>query len=241
MKIAVMPFGWGEAEPKDVKVLLENAASHLDRFQRRPLAGTIVIVPAPSSDLRPRTHYRPSACGSYFVQLTSCDRDWARLSYQFSHEFCHVLSGYESLRGGPNNWFHEAICELASIFTLRRMAEVWPSCPPYSNWKGYAEALADYTQKLLSCKGRQLPVGVTLREWLSHKEEELRRDPHKRDENAVVAYSLLPILEREPWGWNSIRQLPDSSAMFGDYLLEWYTRVELADRPFVKRILDAFA
>ena len=241
MKIAVLPFGWGEADPKDIRVLLENAASHLDRFLRRTLAGTIVIVPAPSNDWRPRTHYRPSACGPYFVQLTSCDRDWAKLSYQFCHELCHVLSGYESLRGGPNNWFHEAICELASIFALRRMAEAWPSCPPYSNWKSYADALADYTEHLLSRKGRQLPVGVTLREWLSGEEEELRRDPCKRNENAVVAHSLLPILESEPSGWNAIRQLPDSSAMFGDYLLEWYARVEPADRPFLKQILDAFS
>ena len=236
-----MPFGWGEAAPKDIRVLLENAASHLDRFQRRALADTIVVVPAPSSDWRPRTHYRPSACGPYFVQLTPCDRDWAKLTYQFSHEFCHVLSGYENLREGPNNWFHEAICELASVFTLRRMTKNWLVNPPYSNWKSYSGTLAEYTKRLLSCEERQLPSGVTLREWLSREEEELRRDPHRRNENAIVAYSLLPLFESEPWGWNSIRQLPDSPALLGDYLLEWYALVEAADKPFVKQVLDAIA
>ena len=59
------------------------------------------------------------------------DRKWAKFGYQFSHEFCHVLSNYENLKANPNNWFHEAICELASVFTLRRMAERWPTHPPY--------------------------------------------------------------------------------------------------------------
>ena len=70
---------------------------------------------------------------------------------------------------------------------------------------------------------------------------ELRHDPCQRDKNAVVAYTLLPIFESEPAGWNAIHRLPDSSAMLGDYLLEWQARVEPADRPFVKRILEAFA
>ena len=240
MKIAAAPYGWGEARPKDIEALLRNTASHIGRLLRTPVAGSIVVVQAPSNDLTPRTHYRPSACDPYFVQLTARDRDWARISYQFAHELCHVLSEYERLRAGPNNWFHEAICELASVFTLRRMAERWPTCPPYSNWTGYASALASYADDILSCKERQLPPGVTLREWLSSMEQKLRGDPSQRNENAVVAYSLLPAVEGEPGGWNAVRRLPNSSAMFGDYLLEWHAQVEPDDRPFVERILGAF-
>ena len=241
MKIAAAPYGWGEAHPRDIEVLLRNVASHLCRLLRIPFAGIIVVVQAPSDDPTPRTHYRPSACDPYFVQLTARDRDWARISYQFAHELCHVLSEYERLRNGPNNWFHEAICELASVFSLRRMAECWLTCPPYSNWTGYAGALASYADNVLSYKERQLPTGVTLREWLSSREEDLRRDPLQRNENSVVAYSLLPTFESEPGGWNAVRRLPKSSAMFGDYLLEWHAQVEPDDRPFVKRILNAFA
>ena len=130
---------------------------------------------------------------------------------------------------------------MASVFTLRRMAERWPSSPPYPNWTGYAGVLANYVDELLSCRVRQLPTDATLREWLSAREMELRHDPCQRDKNAVVAYTLLPIFESEPAGWNAIHRLPDSSAMLGDYLLEWQARVEPADRPFVKRILEAFA
>ena len=240
MNIVVAPYGWAEARPRDIEALLRNVASHMNRFLRPPFAGTIIVVPAPCDDWGPRTHYRPSTRDPFFIQLTARGRKWAQFAYQFSHELCHVLSDYERLREGPNNWFHEAICELASVFTLRRMAERWPICPPYPNWTEYSEALAKYAVELLSHQERRLPAGATLRDWLSTREDELRKDPRQRDKNAVVAHSLLPIFESQPAGWNAIRSLPDSSATFGDYLLEWHARVEPANKPFVKRILEAF-
>ena len=56
----------------------------------------------------------------------------------------------------------------------------------------------------------------------------------------MVAYSLLPIFEDDPAGWNAIFSLPDSSAMFRDYLIDWHSQVEPVDKPFVTRISDAF-
>ena len=81
---------------------------------------------------------------------------------------------------------------------------------------------------------------MTLSTWLQSEEEGLRADRYLRAKNAVVAYSLLPIFESDPAGWNAIRRLPASSAILKDYLLEWHASVEPADKPFVKRILDAF-
>ena len=120
------------------------------------------------------------------------------------------------------------------------MAERWAVEPPYPNWADYAGSLASYAEDLLSQEERQLPAGMTLSAWLLSAEESLRQDSCQRDKNAVVAYALLPIFESEPTGWNAIRRLPASSTMFMDYLLEWHASVELVDRPFVKRILEAF-
>ena len=184
--------------------------------------------------------FRESAEGPFFIQLTARDRKWSRFSYQFSHEFCHVLSEYERLKNSPNNWFHETICELASVFTLRRMAEQWLSNPPYANWADYAESLASYAQERLSRKEHQLPEGITLSAWLLSEEEALRKDPYQRCKNAVVAYSLLPIFESDPTGWNAIRKLPDSSALFKDYLSNWHSQVEPIDKPFVNCIIQLF-
>ena len=241
MMITVSPYGWGTALPINVQVLLEDTASHLNRLMRDQVGGTVIVVPAPCDDFSPRTHYRPSPNDPFFIQLTARDTYWSQFAYQFSHELCHVLSDYERLGEGPNGWFHEAICESASVFTLRSMAERWRICPPYPGRTDYAESLASYADSYLSREERRVPVGTTLSDWLLSEEESLRQDRYQRDKNAVVAYTLLPILESEPAGWNAIRRLPNSSAMFEDYLREWHSLVEPLDRLFVKRILDSLA
>ena len=120
------------------------------------------------------------------------------------------------------------------------MAERWLTSPPFTGRGDYAGSLASYADDLLSQEKRQLPAGMTLVAWLQAEEQSLRHDRYQRDENAVVAYSLLPIFESDPAGWNAIRRLPASSAMLMDYLLEWHTSVDPNDRPFVRRILEAF-
>lgn len=240
MQIIVDPSNWGEASLGDIEALLLDVASHIQKFLRKPLEGAIVVRPAPAYDWVPKTLFRESTEGPFFIQLTARDRKWSRFSYQFSHEFCHVLSEHERLKNSPNNWFHETICELASVFTLRRMAERWPSNPPYANWADYAESLASYAQERLSRKEHQLPEGITLSAWLLSEEEGLRKDPYQRCKNAVVAYSLLPIFESDPTGWNAIRRLPDSSALFKDYLSDWHSQVEPIDKPFVNCIIQLF-
>ena len=194
MKIVVAPYGWGKARPVDVFKLLGDTALALNLLMRTPFAGSVVVVPAPHDDLTPRTYYRFAAADPIFIQLTALDLKWAKFAYQFAHELCHALSDYERLKDNPNNWFYEALCELASVFTLRRMAERWPTRPPYPNWADYAESLASYAQERLSRKEHQLPVGMTLPNWLLLEEESLRQDPYQRAKNAVVAYSLLPNL-----------------------------------------------
>lgn len=149
--------------------------------------------------------------------------------------------GYERLKESRNKWFHEALCELASVFTLRHMAEAWLDQPPYPGWAGYSHSLGAYAGSLLAQEQRRLPAGISLSSWLVSEEESLREDCLQRDKNAVVAYSLLPLFENGPATWNSVRHLPESSSMFGEYLLEWHARVEPPDRPLVMRIVEAFA
>ena len=193
-----------------------------------------------SNDGVPRVLYRSSTEEPISILLSAHNRLWSKFAYQFSHEFCHVLSDYERLRENPNNWFHEAICEVASLFTLRRMAKRWLIEPPFPNWKDYANHLADYTKEVLSRPEAQLPKGDTLRCWLSLHEAELRRDSYQRDMNALVAKQLLPTFESVPEGWNAIRKFPSSSAKFPFYLREWHSSVDSIDKPFVERLSNVF-
>ena len=238
MQLHVLQGDWGEARLNDIEKLLTDTVSHLNGLLRVPFDVPIYIMP--SLIKIPYVMYRTSPDSPLTIYLSARDRYWCQFAYQFSHEFCHVLSNYDRLEGTPNNWFHESICELAAVFTLRRMAENWPANPPYPHWAGYAEALEDYSQELLSRPEVKLPEGVTLQEWLSSHEGMLRKNEYHREENAIVAYALLPIFENTPTGWNAIRSLPNSSGCLEEYFVDWHSSAEPADRDFIARLSNAF-
>ena len=240
IRIEVARCDWGGARFSDIDALLTDVASHITELLRGKVTGTIVVMPTASADDDPKILYRPSSQASFTILLSARGRYWAKFAYQFSHELCHVLSDYEHLQGNPNNWLHETICEVSSLFTLRRMARKWPTSAPYTNWADYAESLASYAGGRISGEERLLPSGTTLAKWLASEEASLRRNPYQREKNAVVANLFLPIFESEPVGWNAIRTLPSSSSMLKEYLREWHSVVEPLDRAFVERIIQIF-
>ena len=193
---------------------------------------------------------RSSTSDPFTVQLTAKGKLWAQFSYQFSHEFCHVLLNHEGLKDNPNNWFHEAICELASVFTLRRMAERWPTRPPYPNWADYAVSLASYTVRAPVASGHASLLSGAIRQFLSSEENTLRKaslrrefgdfSESDRDKIAVISHALLPLFESEPAGWNTVRNIPATKGPLTEYLADWYAQVDLGDKPFLRKILDAF-
>ena len=236
MVTIVVSGEWGVAQRTDIEKLLLNAASHINGLLRTPWSGKIHVKPAPVNDRTPRTLLPKT--DPIVIQLTSQDTRWAQYAYQFAHEFCHVLSGYEDLEGNPNNWFHETICELASVFTLRRMAERWPTHPPYPNWANYSKHFLEYAAARQKRKEVQLPIGTTLPDWLSSRESGLRKDRYQRDKNGLVAYALLPAFEKFPFGWNAIRKFPGSSGELKFYLSDWASDTDQGDVPFVVHLAD---
>ena len=240
MEIRVESDHWGEGRSGDIEALLRNVASHLTRYLRESIGGTIIVLPTASTEDDPITCYRATPEEPYVILLQARDKRWSKFSYQFAHEFCHVLSGYERLNGNPNGWFHEALCELAAVFALLGMAESWTTHPPFPHWNRYAPHLREYANELLVRPERQLLQEFSLARWLSIQENSLRQDRYQRDKNAIVAYTLLPLFRNEPTGWNVVSRLPPASAMFHDYLCEWYALVEEIDKPFLTLVLAAF-
>lgn len=242
IQLHVSQDDWGSIQPNEIAVLLQDTAFHINRLLRIPFHEKIQVVPSQAA--HPEVPYRSSTEEPYIIWITARNNFWCQFAYQFSHEFCHVLSGYENLRENPNNWFHEAICELASVFTIRRMAQRWRTHPAFPNCFNYAASLREYWQNLLNNKEAQLPEDMTLHNWLSLREDELRENPvaeqKQRDNQALVAYQLLPLFEKTPNGWNAIRKLPNSSDRFADYLIAWYWAVDPNDKVFVARIAEEF-
>ncbi len=189
----------------------------------------------------PVTLFRRGPNGEYLVRLNTGDRLWAQHAYQFAHEFGHILANYDE-HEQCNKWFEESICEMASLFALRRMSETWKVRPPYANWKQYSPALAAYAKERI--QAAPLPPGKTLAAWYRDNEPLLRKDPCLRDKNTIVAVALLPLFEKQPESWEAIAWLNDGAShgasTFARYLGDWFARVPERHRPAVREIARKF-
>ncbi len=242
IQLCVSQGNWGNIQPNEIAVLLQDTAFHINQFLLVPFQEKIQVVPSQVD--HPKVLYRSSTEEPYIVWLSVQDHFWCQFAYQFAHEFCHVLSNYQKIKDNPNNWFHEAICELASVFTLRCMSRRWHTHPAFPKCTDYAATLRDYWQNLLNNQDAQLPENMTLHSWLSLHEAELRENSvaerEQRNAQALVAYQLLPLFEKTPSGWNAIRKLPNSSDRLADYLVSWHRAVDLDDKAFVAKIAEEF-
>ena len=242
IQLHVLDADWGDIQANEIAMLLQDTAFHINRLFRVPFHEKIQVIPSPFD--YPQTLYRSSPEDPYTILISARNHFWCQFAYQFAHEFCHVLSGYENLKENPNNWFHESLCELASVFTIQRMAERWLTHPAFPNCTDYAGALRNYWKNLLDNQETQLPEGMFLHSWLSLRENKLRESPvaekEQRNNQKLVAYQLLPIFEKSPSGWNTIRKLPNSLDKLANYLVVWYWAVDPTDKAFVARIAEAF-
>ena len=236
MHIHVRPGDWGKAARAWIQALLQNTASHIDRELRHPVEGTINVLHLPNQK-EPITFYRADREGPYDINLTARDLYWSQYAYQFAHEYCHVQSGHEQLRDNPNNWFHESICELASLYTLRRMGERWRTKPPYPDWAKFAPHLTAYADEIISARSLAGVSDPEFAAWLLAEEPDLRKDAYQRETNKIIACRLLGLFEECPEGWNSIRALPASTAPLLDYIKDWRAACPQDDRPFVDRVI----
>jgi hypothetical protein len=238
LDIRVTRGDWANAPPDNIKKTCESAAMELWRY-------------FPGRRLHPirisRSHEGPIVLferlpgGEYQVRLDSQGTYWAQFSFQFAHEFCHVLCNY---RAGPqpNKWFEESVCETASLFVLRRMAETWKTSPPYPNWKDFAPHLKDYADKRI--QEVHLPAGTTLAQWYRQHARQLGAGSCQRDLNRVVAAALLPLLESQPQHWEAVAYLNAGKSYpgqsFQEYLEDWEYYVPDKHKPFVRRIMRLF-
>lgn len=236
--IAVRPADWGDASPEDIAAVCRSVAGELvDYFPRRKL-DPIVIDKSRSGG--PRVIYGTTPQGERRVNLNIKDRHWAQVAYQFGHEMGHILGNYREANN-PNLWFEEALCETASLFSLRRMARTWKTRPPYSNWKGYAGSLESYADDYV--RGLAKLERASLPEWLRQNEADLRKIDRPKI-GAVAAHILLPLLEEAPAHWEALDWLNQFDAKteltFAAYLADWHGRVPTAHKPFVADIAKAF-
>ncbi|WP_236182690.1 hypothetical protein [Pseudomonas sputi] len=157
------------------------------------------------SDNSPITLYEKSPCGAYKINLNVTDRYWCKYIYQFSHEYCHIRTNYSLSRYDQRiKWFEETICELASIFTLKKMSISWKTNPPLPSLKSFSDSIAEYVKSIITDPSHQLPKGSNFPTWFKDNLPLLERNQYIRDSNSLIAITLLPLFEKHPSLWNSM-------------------------------------
>lgn len=245
--IDVAPGNWGRADVRDIAQVLESAAGELLTHVGSS-RGEISIRVIPRSG-PPKVLYERGVDGQYVIQLSARDERWFQYVFQFSHELCHVLSNFdhkeaigEAKVDEGNQWFEEALCETASLFTLRRLAAVWESNPPTPNWAGYASTFSAYAGHLMGQAHRQLPAGQSLRDWYAQNRASLRESPYLREKNELVAASLLPLFEADPELWRSVAYLNPAKTSagkpFAHYVADW--QAASPDKTLPDQVIDLF-
>lgn len=225
--------GAWRASSSDILKVLHSAADPLWReFPDRDLSPINVF-----SKGGPITLYVRGADGSYTVKLDTDKTFWAQHAYQFSHEFCHILCNYRE-GGNRNKWFEESLCELASIYTLRKMAVSWETDPPYPNWKASSGKLHEYAQNLID----QTKLPDDFPKWWNANCDKLCQRSNERELNRMVAVRLLPIFEKHPELWGAVAYInrgPNRESQdFPGYLQNWHDQ---APRDFGDNIAEISA
>jgi hypothetical protein len=237
LKIKLIPDHWG-FQTEDVELLLRYVAEHFLKWFRTSFITNLVVTCRPN-------YSGGRVAGRRYLnfrnkhRITLCTTDWCLWSFQFAHELCHIMSNYNKLRATENAWFHESLCDLAAIFTIKQIALSWraghlvnrPWCPT---------ALQDYARKLLTSGAFQLPKDVSFHAWFQTNQDSLRSDRYQRAKNGLIALQLLPILENNPKSWEAIRYLPDSGETFARYLCTWEERCPEPEKELVAQVAKVF-
>ena len=245
--IEIAPGDWGRASLREIRMLLESVAEEFVPLVDSPRVEALSIRVIPRSG-SPKVLYEQRHDDEYVVQLTARDDRWYQYAYQFAHELCHVFSNFDHkdrLDEGvseQNQWFEESLCETASLYTLKRLAQKWETEPPTRNWVGYDQLMSGYVRRLLSESHRYLDARQSFKAWFADNAPALQGDPYLREKNELVATTMLPLFEDNPEFWRSIKYLNPQTASagktFAGYVQDWLNASP--DKRLPRAVADMF-
>ena len=222
-----------DANLEDVRRVLLSAGKEL--YQHFPDRNLKPILVEPKGG--PIVLYKRGKEGEFRVKLSTGGTYWSQYSFQFAHEMCHILSRYDE-QPHANRWFEETMCEVASLYVLRRMSETWKTNPPYPNFKSYAPHLKSYAQDRIDRGMKNRPVSLSL--WYAMNEAKFAKDATLREKNLVMAVYILDLIEKQPANWEAVAYLnvgPHAKTdSFQDYLHKWFINAPRKYGAFIQEI-----
>lgn len=193
--------GWNDAKAIDVKAVATSVASNLMPYFPKKRLNPIILK---NKKEGPKTLYEKGNNNEYIVFVDIKSRKWAQLSYQFSHELCHILSNYNN-DDIKNQWLEESLCEAISLHTLEKMSIQWQHTPPYPNWKSYSSHIKKYLNNMLQEKHRG--KSDNLSKWFSSNKKSLESNPYLRNKNEVVGTAIYRLIKTGNFKVSTIQYL----------------------------------
>ena len=202
---------WGGAK---IPVLKEVLRSVVEEFNT--LVG---VSPREQLSVQPDLNRGyPECCrlsnGTFVIFLSARgDNNWSQFVYQFAHEYCHrLIDGPMDGELETTFWFEESVCEMSSMFLLKRMTERWGSINISILGSGessdevkalialnrFAPINFLYLQNIL-CKNP--PINVPLHEWLNTNMSTLSEQEYHRGLYNQIARVLFVHFSSFPNLW----------------------------------------
>jgi hypothetical protein len=237
LDLRIVGSRWGTARRETVHRVLRSAADQLTPFfAEQPLPPLLV-----EQQGGPITLYRRGPGGEIIIRLQVRDTYWAQYCFQFAHELCHVLCRTDQDPHGQD-WLEESLCECASLFVLRRMADRWQRQPPWPACREFAPQLRAYAERRM--RPCRLPAETSLAQWYLLHRNQLQRSGGQRQLNGVVATALLAFFEADPRRWRAVGYLntarPSMPQSLSQLLLDWRDACPASDRPVVRQLAARF-
>ena len=232
--------GFKSAE-QDIKAVCDSVASELWRHLKTSKVEPFVVKRGRNG---PFFSFVKNSRGELEILLDTGETYWAQYSYQFSHEFLHLLCGSRE-RAPRNLWFEETLGETASLFCMRAMARSWKTKPPYPHWADYRDHLRQYADNVILRRGRVSEIHKAgLASFYRKHRKELEKNCCDRDLNGAMALILLRLFEEKPERWDAVRWLnhspPSKGETFQQYLRKWRDAVPMHHKAFVGKLAGLY-
>ena len=211
---------WGAVSLRAIRAVLESAYAALaEAFEKEP-EDVIHLIPWNQEPPLVVHGRRP-----YIMYLSARDSYWSQYVYQFSRELCHILTNFDRAGQHRHKWFEESLCELSSLFVLRRLAENWAESPPAGVFEAadFAPHHAEYAE-YLEAKYEKFS-GAELSDWLAGNIRAPGEDSVKPEPARAAALALLDHFLYDPSLWRECGWLnrwnTEAEETFFDYLDSW--------------------
>lgn len=148
---------------------------------------------------------------------------WSQISYQFLHEYCHraMRTGWAKGKDKRFCWLEETLCELSSVYFMKRMVQRWLHMP-IKLYPRYSISLHKYADNVFK---KYENTDEDMHSFLQRERSSLEQNEYQRYKNGFIMTRLLPLFERDAALWQAIpfigRVPLERTEGLCDFLLLW--------------------